>query len=176
MRKLIYALMAGALLVLGASAAHADYNTVSGSVQAGSSVTPGATETCTSSGWKIGSKVDCTMHSDPIFLCSSTADSTGTASCTYTVPSNVPPGTHTITAQGIDPSGNARVITSGSFTVLPATAVLGATQNRTSGSALTRTGLNHTLPLTVGGVALVIVGAGLFTVARRRRSTVPATA
>jgi len=181
MRKLIYALTAGALLMLGATAAHADYNTVSGSVGAGGSATTGSSQTFSAGGFKVGTSVEFILHSDPIDLGSAVADSTGTATGTFTIPANTPPGEHTVSAQGVDPAGNARVVSSGSFRVLPAAAVLGSTQSNTNiaaarGRTAARTGASNTVPLTIGGATLVAAGAGLVTIARRRRIAVPATA
>src|SRR5579859_3255302 len=88
MRKFIYALLVGAFLVLGAGAAHADYNSVGGSVQSGGSVTDGSTQTFVAEGFKVGTSVDFILHSDPINLGSATADSSGTATLTATIPSN----------------------------------------------------------------------------------------
>src|SRR5690349_21331387 len=159
MRKLIYALAAGALLVIGAGAAQADYNTVTGSVQSGGSVGQGSTQTFTAGGFKVGAAVTFVLHSDPITLGTVNADSTGTATGTFTIPADAPPGNHIVSAQGLDPAGNARVVNSGSFQITPAAAVLGATQSNANrqntgtnnGRVAARTGSSTTVPLTIGG-------------------------
>jgi LPXTG-motif cell wall-anchored protein len=167
MRKLLYVLTAGALLILGAGTANAAYNEVTGSVTAGGTAVAGTAQTFSAGGFKVGSLVTFVLHSDPVTLGTATADSNGTATGTFTIPANTPVGTHTVTAQGVDPAGNARVVTSGSFTVVAAAAV--------NNGAPARTGASNTVPLTSAGAGLVLAGGALVVVAQRRRSAAAAT-
>jgi LPXTG-motif cell wall-anchored protein len=88
-------------------------------------------------------------------LGSTTPDGNGNYSKQVTIPSGTAPGNYTITASctGVLGAGVTRTV---------AITVVGA-------AALPRTGSASTLPLTGGGVALVVVGLVAVAVVRRRR-------
>jgi hexosaminidase len=170
-RKTFYALVAVTVGLVGlvgfAGAA---------SAQTYNEVTPGQIIACVLPDGSVDpfSTVTCVIHSDPIVLGTAKANSAGGVNASFPLPANVPPGNHTLTAQGTK-NGQAVVLTVASFAVKPATSVLGATQNRVAGSTLKRTGASNTVPLTIGGATLVLVGAGMvFMVRRRNAATVSA--
>lgn len=100
-------------------------------------------------------------------LGTTTADETGEAEATFTVPSNLSNGRHHVvfTGEGVDGETNTVRIP---FQV---TGTAGAPGQTTNGSALPRTGADQLVPLTVAGLTLVTVGAGIVVLARRRRES-----
>ena len=101
---------------------------------------------------------------DQVCQASATADSTGNVEATCTVPSNARPG-------------RARVLftslVNGDEVTVPFTVVSGAAASPGRGQ-LPRTGADHVAELTAAGIGLVVFGAGLVAVARRRREQAPA--
>lgn len=96
----------------------------------------------------------------------------GEASASFTVPTNLANGPHHVVFRGIGLNGAANEVRI-PFTVSggPATGAAapgGGTVN-VGGVALPRTGSDEVVPLTALGVGLVVAGAGLVVVARRRR-------
>lgn len=94
---------------------------------------------------------------------SATADSTGNVEAECTVPSNAQPG-------------RARVLftslVNGDEVSVPFTVVSGAAASPGRGQ-LPRTGADHVTELTAAGIGLVLFGAGIVAVARRRREQIP---
>jgi LPXTG-motif cell wall-anchored protein len=111
---------------------------------------PGSSFTVNSNGWQPNSSVVVKFNSDPITLGTPTANNNGVVSGSFSVPSGVAAGSHTVTLTGTAANGNVRTL-SAAFTVT---------------SVLPRTGSN-TREYTVTGVGLLLVGAVL-TRARRR--------
>jgi LPXTG-motif cell wall-anchored protein len=80
------------------------------------------------------------------------------------------PGVYVVTARGLAPDGSIRTATA-TITVLAAGNRAGGTNTGTqtgSGTDLPNTGASVRLPITIG-VILVLAGAGLLTVVRRRK-------
>ncbi len=95
-------------------------------------------------------------------------DGNGNASATVTVPEGTAPGRQTATFECID--GETVEV---SFTVVAAAAA-GPGQGQQPdrrGGGLPRTGADQIVPLTITGVALVGIGAGIVVASRRRRET-----
>lgn len=106
------------------------------------------------------------------FSATVTADSTGNASFTFTVPADARPGRTEVTFTGVLAGQTKTVVVP--FTVVAAAAAgpgRGQAPDR-RGTALPRTGADQLVPLTIGGVALVGIGTGIVVVARRRRETI----
>jgi len=152
-------LLAGLLVLLGASPALAQYNPKSITVnpttaQVGGSVavsascfTAGSTVTFALNGTAVGTAV---------------ANAQGTANFQLTIPAGTAAGSATITASGSDCSTGAPT------TVTATVNVAGATV--TVPGSLPVTGSSNTGLLTAGGAALVGGGAMIVLVTRRRRS------
>jgi Bacterial Ig domain len=129
-----------------------------GSASAASSCYPvscpgasGSGRTITGSDWCPGSTVK--IYVDGSLVGTATVDANG--NFTFTLPSSVPPGTHTITVKGLDASCQTnRTVTF--------TDVLGAT----GGTAVTGADLKVGA---LAAVALMFVGAGALLAGRRRR-------
>ncbi len=94
-------------------------------------------------------------------------DGNGNASASVTVPEDTAPGRQTATFECID--GNTVDV---AFTVVAAAAAgPGQGQQPDRRGALPRTGADQIVPLTITGVALVGIGAGIVVASRRRRET-----
>ena len=123
---------------------------------AGSSgtVAPGKTITVTGTGYAPGSSVSVVIYSTPQVLTTIVADASGNFTVEVTVPAGLAAGSHTLVASGVDANGVLRYVT------LPVTVT-------SAGSAqLAYTGADVLLPA-LGGLAAVVVGAGLIVVRRR---------
>jgi hypothetical protein len=139
-----------------------------------SSVTQGGRLTLTAGGFSPGEQVAVTLHSTPVSLGSVTATGTGAASITFTVPTALPAGSHTVSFLG---QTSGLTATSAAFTVLaaPAPQAAGTTTVAAPASAqpvLAATGRNDRA-LTGYGIAgglLIAAGAGLLYAGRRRLS------
>ena len=123
-------------------------------------VTPGGHETIQGSGFNPHETVDVTLHSTPVHLATVTANSSGVATATVTIPKSTTPGTHTLMMTGrTSHVTNAATIT-----------VAGSPVVSHSGSGLPFTGAAEAIPLAASGAAMVIAGGlTLFGVRRRRR-------
>jgi hypothetical protein len=131
------------------------------SIAGGSStVQAGGTVTVTASGLEPGVSYILVLHSAPVLLGSAVARADGTLSFTGTIPADTPAGAHTITIAAV--SDPATVLASVPLTVTAAAA---------DPASLATTGTNI-LPWTLGGVILLLLGAGALTARRmvRRRS------
>ena len=112
--------------------------------------------TLTGTGYAPNSTVSLYIYSTPTLLATVQTNGTGSFSKVVTIPANLAPGAHHLVSAGVDPSGNPRYLTS-------AVSVAQAT------GTLAWTGF-ETLPVLLGGVLTVAVGAGLVLVGRRRRT------
>jgi len=92
---------------------------------------------------------------------STTADSTGTATIQYTVPSEAQPG-----------RASATFACAANTVVVPFTVVAAAAASPGRGQ-LPRTGSDNLVPLALGGAAMVAVGGAIVVAARRRREPMP---
>lgn len=93
------------------------------------------------------------------------ADASGNVSFTFTVPANAPTGRASVVFSN---SANRVEVP---FTVVAAAAAGPGQGQRPSGSGLPLTGADQLVPLTITGVALVGIGAGIVVASRRRRET-----
>ena len=94
-------------------------------------------------------------------------DGNGNASESATVPNNTAPGPQTATFRCS--SGNTVAVAFDVVAAAVATPVQVQQPNR--GGGLPRTGADQIVPLTITGVALVGIGAGIVVASRRRRET-----
>lgn len=136
---------------------------VCGLRSANSSAAPGGTVRIQGNGFQPNSALQLILRSDPVTLGSTTSDALGEFNVVLTIPANTPPGNHTLSAEGINPSGSPRVL-SMALVVAPAVAVSAAG----TADALPRTGTSS-VPLVVGAVLFLGVGAFLLVAARKRR-------
>lgn len=124
------------------------------------SVDAGKTITITGSGYAANTSVTILLYSTPQILTTVVTDGNGSFTATVTVPAGLAVGQHTLVAAGLAPDGTMRYVT------LPITVTAG-------GAMLANTGADVTAPA-LGGLAAVVVGAGLLVAARRRPEPVAA--
>jgi LPXTG-motif cell wall-anchored protein len=124
-------------------------------------VTPGASVTVSDSGNDPFEQVDVDVHSVQVFVGSTTANGRGVATLTFTVPTSLPAGHHTVVMVG-QTSGHTGSV---GFTIVRS----GSTNPASSGSGLPFTGGNDIWQMTAAGVGLVLVGGIALVVVRRRR-------
>lgn len=105
-----------------------------------------------------GTKVSFVLHSTPTTLGTATADEDGVAAVAVTIPSDVAAGDHTLVVTATDVLGDKHVEKVALTAVVPV--------DDPSGE-LAETGSDVT-PLVIGGALLLLVGAGLVLVRRRR--------
>ena len=162
MRKALTALsLAAALAVfVGPAVAQAQSYPPSGEslTVSDSRVVVGESITISGGGADPGATVRFILHSDPVSLGSTTADSSGNFSAAVTIPSGTSAGTHTITA------------VSNGVTLATISVVVAAGSSGSSSSGdLPFTG-SSTLPGIGIGVGLIALGSSLLLLSRRRRS------
>jgi LPXTG-motif cell wall-anchored protein len=107
-----------------------------------------------------------------------TADATGKASLTFKVPAGTAPGRYFVNFSSSTsfPNGDGTAVIGDSLGRVPFTVVAAAAANpgqgqRIPSSGLPLTGSDQIVPLTVAGIALVGIGAGIVVASRRRRET-----
>ena len=106
-------------------------------------------------GFQPGEQVTLVMRSTPVTLGTFTADASGLVTANATIPASAEPGSHTLTLSG-PATGD----------VVVGLHLAAARQHET---AVTSDGTDLTLPLALGGAALVLLlGVGGFVVLRRR--------
>lgn len=157
-----------AVLGMSAPAIAQDYPPASGSTPAAitdSTVVPGQTVTANSGSGSFvaGSSVEVRVLG---VSTTRTADASGNVSVSFKVPDNTRPGRFSV----VFSNSTNRVEVP--FTVVAAAASgpgQGQQPNRLGG--LPRTGADQLVPLTITGVALVGIGAGIVVASRRRRET-----
>ncbi len=126
-------------------------------------VTPGQTITISISGFAPSTQVNLALDGQAIG--SLTTDGSGSGSGSFTVPSNLSPGTHTLSASGDSGVGGT---CDPSTTLTVAGAAAGA--RAAGGGALAFTG-SDTLPFVWIGLAALTIGAALVIAVRRRAAT-----
>jgi LPXTG-motif cell wall-anchored protein len=119
-----------------------------------SATAAGGTATVTLPGLAAGSNVVITVQSDPVVVYDGPV-SADPAVISFTVPSGLAAGTHSIIATGVDANGGELVFTCPEFQVL--------------GSTLPRTGSDPGMMVGIGG-ALLVLGGATYYAARRRKS------
>ena len=131
-------------------------------------VNRGQAVTVTGSGYADRARVTLIFESTPVQLGTATTDGAGRFSTQVTIPSDATPGAHTIRATGLGADGST-VTRSARVTVLGGTASGGPAAR--SGGGLARTGSDNSISLTQAGAVLILAGAGLVAVVRRRRAS-----
>jgi hypothetical protein len=123
------------------------------------SVPPGGQQTVTGEGFAPGELVQATLHSTPVDLGTFTANANGTVVVSFTVPSTVALGSHSVTLTGLT---SART-TSATFSVADATVLAAGTTTLANTGASTH-GLGWV------AVACLALGMGLVFLGRRPRT------
>jgi hypothetical protein len=126
-----------------------------------STVAAGDSVTVTTSGWDSSSSLTTSVQSTPVVLDQAQVDGSGRYSRTLTVPLDLEPGAHTLHFDGTFRGAPHSVVIS--LTVRPASAA-----NPSSGSLAT-TGV-ALAAISAVAAGLLLLGAGLFLAARRRRA------
>jgi hypothetical protein len=127
-----------------------------------SSVKAGDRITVSASGLKPDATYSVTLHSAPVDLGSGSAGSDGTLTLSGTIPADTPAGAHTITiADAADPG---TTLASVPLTVEAASASVSAAPG-----SLASTG-SDSAPWTLGGIALLLLGAAVLSAARLTRA------
>jgi hypothetical protein len=156
MVKRLLALAAVLLIAMAGTAAAQAYPPGGNTITANdTTVAPGDSITLTAQIFRPGSVVTFTMGS--VVLGTATANSSGVASLTTTIPAGTAPGTHTIQATGTSSTG------------APLTVVLSITV-AAGGTGLPVTGSPSTAPMTQIAIGAVAAGGLLLLLANRRRS------
>lgn len=117
--------------------------------------------------FKPGEKVTATVYSTPQNVGVQTADATGTVKGSFTVPSNLKPGRHTLELAAATGTQSA------SFVVVPSAAAAGTSANADNGS-LAFTGSDAAK--TAGAGFVLLLGGGALIVAAKRRKHANAAA
>jgi hypothetical protein len=157
-KPVIVVIAALSIAVLSTSAAFASYGDTSGSLGAPSTVSTGESVSVSATGFKADSEVSVVLRSDPVTLGTFTASSSGALNASVTIPTSTPAGSHTLTASGVDPSGNPYSVTQ-------------AIEVEAAGSSLPRTGSDVLVPLLIAAVALCGIGFVAVRTTRRRRQS-----
>lgn len=135
------------------------------------SVGRGTVQTATGLGFSAAESVRATVHSSPVVVGTVKAGSDGTAKVTFTVPSSLALGRHTVELTGLTSGLTASTV----FSVTPAPAVAPPTagsSNVHGTSELPATGIDrHQLIMLAVAGAFAIVAGTLAVVAGRRRRT-----
>jgi hypothetical protein len=131
-----------------------------------STVGAGGSLIVTGSGFQPGETITLVLHSTPVTLGTTPADSQGSFSTTVTIPADTTPGNHTIIATG-NTSGSTA---STSIVVVSATTSGGTSTSGSSGGGLAFTGAHIAAMAGVGAIALALGGMLVFA-GRRRRIT-----
>ncbi len=138
-------------------------------------VVPGQQISVSGCGFAPNTPIEITFESVPQLLrtiLSGPASSATTESFStdVVIPSDAAVGRHTLKASGLAADGRNPLVLSTPIEVTAAGAPLERGGGSGSGSPLARTGSDAAVRLLQAGLALVLVGAGLVAVVRRRRS------
>lgn len=124
--------------------------------------------TVTGGGFEAGETVNVTILSDPVSVGSTTATAAGEVNTSFTIPSTVTAGSHTIRLAG----ASSGVVVTTPLTVTAAQVASTTTTTTAVRATIVRTGTTTDAETMVGG-ALVIAGAALVLAARRRKIVYP---
>ncbi len=142
---------------------------------ASASVMQGSKQTVTGTGFGAGEKVSAVLHSAPIALSTVSANTSGTAVVTFTVPATLAVGPHSVVLTG----ATSGLTSTASFTVTAAPVAPVTTTTPTipvpAGSAaqgLANSGLDAQQALieALVGLGCIVAGAGALYLGRRRRA------
>ena len=118
--------------------------------------------------FKPGERVTVTVYSTPTHIETLNADATGSVSDSFTIPTSLKPGRHTLELAAETGTQTA------SFIVVPNAAAAGTASNSSDPSSLAFTGSDAAK--TAGAGAVLLLGGGALLVAARRRKHVNAAA
>lgn len=136
-----------------------------------SSARIGARATVNGDGFVAGEKVSATIHSKPVGLGTATASALGGVTLTYTVPSSVAVGAHTVTLTGLTSGLSAqRALTVTAAATNGTNPVVSTTPAGPATGPIAATGLDGTrlVATTLLGLLAVCLGAGALVLGRRR--------
>jgi hypothetical protein len=169
MRKFSLAVILGLMLFAFSAPAFAGTYPPAGPTAVANSavVGPGGTLTLTGQSWLPGSQVTLTLFSAPVDLGTATVAADGTWSKTVTIPASTPPGNHSIVIKGLDANGQPAT-----QTVALTINAAGSSAVPSSSSAFAFTGSNA-VGMTFIGAAVLMVGAVLAIITRRRNTARP---
>lgn len=170
MVKRVIVLGAVALLLCSSPAALAQgYGRPAALTVSDTTVNPGQAVTVRGSGYADRAQVTLIFESTPVELGRAIADDSGSFTRDVTIPANATAGNHTIRARGLGANGSS-LEQSVRVAVLGASAGGGPGANRAANSSgLARTGSDGAISLTQLGAVLILLGAGVVAVVRRRR-------
>lgn len=160
-RAIAAATICGALAILPTSSALAEgYSTPDTGISVETpKLVPGEAFTVSAGGYAPFSTVEVFLYSDPGFLGTLTADSTGRISGEFNIPAGITVGSHILEMRGFDAEGDPLVLTLGVFLEAP---------SAPTASAVTGTLL---LPLLLLGGGTAGAGAVAIRFGRRRAGT-----
>lgn len=159
MKRLIAAMSAMLLVLLGSQLVLAQY-TPSGPLELATlNPQPGAVMTVAGDGFASDSEVRVTIESTPLLLATTTADGSGTFSVSVTIPADYS-GSHRLVATGTDGDGSVRVLATAIIVGIPATDALPSADVPVVGS--------DPFVLAVAGFGIVIMTGVMLLIGRRR--------
>ena len=157
------------------------YNPSAGCVNNGASVnhrnfTPGGKGRISFSGLMPGSQADLYVESTPRFIASYTASSAGRVDAQFTLPADLPAGSHHLVLRGTGENGAAYVqsipiTVRGTVAATASGSSVDTASTSVSSSSLPYTGSEIAL-VGAAGLALVGAGSGAVVAGRRRRALV----
>lgn len=165
-------LLAAALLLAATPGVAQAQGYVQGNFVAASDTTVVPGQPITISGCCFSGEVVLDIFSTPQRLGTATANADGVFTATVTIPTDIAPGEHTITATGQNADGSGTLVLRFPITIVGAAGAADGvrTGTGTGTGALPRTGADA-FPLAQGGLALVLVGAAAVLSVRNRRTT-----
>jgi hypothetical protein len=145
------------------------------------SVQQGSRQTVSATGFSAGETVTGVLHSAPVAIGSAKAGKTGSVTLSFTVPTTLAPGSHTVvlsgSTSGLSTTSAAFVVTAAPVTSSPTPTAPGSQDGATSPStcdsaALACTGRDgrQTRVEVIIGFGLLVTGAGAAYAGRRRRA------
>jgi hypothetical protein len=127
----------------------------------------GNTITVSGSGFGPDTDVTVVLHSDPVTLGIAHTDANGNFTATFTIPSGVPAGDHTLVFTGVDAAGNPIVVEQ----AVTLTGTMTASPRAATGAILPVTGIDA-LALALSATGLLFAGAVALLAGRRRAAPV----
>jgi hypothetical protein len=139
-------------------------------------LTPGGSVALSGSGFLTRSTVTLVVYSTPTVLNTLVTQADGSFDANVTLPADLPEGSHTLVATGVDPTGQTWTLTQGITTrnADPASAADAGDSSHTpvpQAGGLAYTGADIAVPA-IGGLIALATGVSLTLIGRRRRSVV----
>jgi hypothetical protein len=137
-------------------------------------LTPGGSVALSGSGFLTRSTVTLVVYSTPTVLDTLATHADGSFDANVTLPADLPEGSHTLVATGVDPTGQTWTLTQGITTrnADPASAAHAGDSSHTpvpQAGGLAYTGADIAVPA-IGGLIALATGVSLTLIGRRRRS------